>query len=121
MSASVCIEEGPRGVTSNVIAPGAISGTEGMARLAVAGGDGKPHSMYRGIPTGRAGFVKEIADATVYLFSESGNYVNGAEIVVDGGGWRTKVQPGSDDFQYPDFLLDGEEVKGVKGMKKSKI
>jgi len=121
MSATVCIEEGPRGVTSNVIAPGAISGTEGMARLAVNGADGSRLPIYRGIPAGRAGFVKEIADATVYLFSESGNYVNGAELVVDGGGWRTKIQPGSGDFQYPDFLLGGEEVTGVKGLKKSKI
>jgi 2,4-dienoyl-CoA reductase [(3E)-enoyl-CoA-producing], peroxisomal len=81
MSATICIEEGPRGVTSNVIAPGAISGTEGMSRLAVSAEDGKPPAMYKGIPTGRAGHVKEIADATVYLFSEAGNYVNGAEIV----------------------------------------
>jgi hypothetical protein len=39
---------------------------------------------------------------------------------VDGGGWRTKIQPGGS-FEYPDFLLGDEEVKGVKGMKKSKI
>jgi peroxisomal 2,4-dienoyl-CoA reductase len=33
------------------------------------------------IPLGRFGSVKEIADATIYLFSESGNYVNGSTVV----------------------------------------
>jgi peroxisomal 2,4-dienoyl-CoA reductase len=75
MSASISLEEGPRGVTSNTIAPGAIGGTEGMDRLAPPG-----HS-YSYVPTGRAGHVKEIADATIYLFSDSGNYVNGSNVV----------------------------------------
>jgi enoyl-[acyl-carrier-protein] reductase (NADH) len=83
MSATICIEEGPRGLTSNTIAPGAIGGTEGMDRLAL------PNATYEHVPSGRAGLVKEIADATVYLFSDAGNYVNGANLVVDGGGWRT--------------------------------
>lgn len=33
LSAVIAVEEGPRGVRSNVISPGPISGTEGMARL----------------------------------------------------------------------------------------
>ena len=32
------------------------------------------------IPLGRYGSVKEIADATIYLFSDSGNYVNGSTV-----------------------------------------
>jgi 2,4-dienoyl-CoA reductase [(3E)-enoyl-CoA-producing], peroxisomal len=75
MSSTICIEEGPRGINSNVIAPGPIAGTEGMDRLAV------PGHTYRHVPSGRAGLVKEIADATVYLFSDAGNYVNGAVVV----------------------------------------
>jgi NAD(P)-dependent dehydrogenase (short-subunit alcohol dehydrogenase family) len=132
VSASVCIEEGPRGVTSNVIAPGAIAGTEGMSRLAPAGAGG---GAWRGVPAGRPGYAREIADATVFLFSEAGNYVNGSVVVgmfwrglafrwltltVDGGGWRTKMQPGAH-FEYPDFLLADGEVTGVKGTRQSKI
>lgn len=42
----------------------------------------------KGIPLQRWGRVREIADATVYLFCETGGFVNGAEVVVDGGAWR---------------------------------
>lgn len=112
LSANVAVEEGPRGITSNVIAPGPIADTEGMSRL-VAGSE---EELARGIPSGRYGRVKEIADATVYLFSDAGNYVNGEVLVVDGASWRVKFQPGGG-FTYPDFLLSDEEVTGVKGLK----
>jgi peroxisomal 2,4-dienoyl-CoA reductase len=78
ISAGLCIEEGPRGITSNVIAPGAIAETEGMARLSTKRAD-SGQAPY--IPSGRWGRAKEIADSTVYLFSDSGNYVNGSVIV----------------------------------------
>ena len=35
----------------------------------------------KGIPLGRYGTVKEIADATLYLFSDTGNYVTGSTVV----------------------------------------
>lgn len=78
MSNSVSIEFGPRGVTSNVIAPGPIGGTEGMERLAKS-----EHAAagLKNIPLGRWGTVKEIADATIYLFSDAGNFVNGSTLV----------------------------------------
>jgi peroxisomal 2,4-dienoyl-CoA reductase len=75
MSSVICVEEGPRGITSNVIAPGPIGGTEGMDRLGTMDQD------YSNVPSQRAGHVKEIADSTVYLFSDAGNYVNGSVIV----------------------------------------
>lgn len=75
---AVCIEQAPWGVTSNVIAPGPIAGTEGMERLAQSK---DVAASQKKIPAGRWGTVKEIADATVYLFSDAGNYVNG-EILV---------------------------------------
>lgn len=72
LSSSVAIEYGPLGLTSNIIAPGPISGTEGMKRLAAQGAEAK---AARGIPSGRYGRVKEIADATVWLFSDAANFV----------------------------------------------
>lgn len=117
LSASTAIEFGPQGVTSNIIAPGPIGGTEGMERL-IRKED--TERATKNVPLGRYGTVKEIADATVYLFSDAGNFVNGSVLVVDGAAWRTKTNPGSG-FDYPDFLLGSEAVSGVKGLKQSKI
>lgn len=75
----VCLEEGPRGITSNVISPGPIAGTEGMDRLSQ--NSRIEEAAATRIPSQRWGRVKEIADATIYLFSDTGNYVNG-EILV---------------------------------------
>ena len=82
LSNAVAIEFGPRGITSNVIAPGPIAGTEGLERLArkedaIAG--------QKVIPLGRWGTVREIADATVYLFSEAAGYVTGTTLVGEFG------------------------------------
>ncbi|KLJ05652.1 hypothetical protein EMPG_09364 [Blastomyces silverae] len=117
LSNNVSIEYGPRGINSNIISPGPIGGTEGMQRLSRMQ-DAK--SRMSGIPSGRWGTVKEIADATIYLFSDAGNYVNGANLVVDGSAWRFQNQVSKAGFKYPDFLLSGKEVTGVAGLKKSK-
>ena len=106
MAMSVAIEKGPLGVTSNVIAPGPIGATEGMARLS------KPEYLDRvakSVPLGRLGAVKEIADATIFLFSDAGNYVNGDTIVVDGGAWRNVGAAGG--TQYPEIVLSPESTK----------
>jgi 2,4-dienoyl-CoA reductase [(3E)-enoyl-CoA-producing], peroxisomal len=84
---AIAIEQGPLGVTSNIIAPGPIGGTEGMQRLSRS--QSREESQSR-IPSGRWGTVKEIADATVYLFSDAGNYVNGENLV---GKWTHRNLP----------------------------
>jgi peroxisomal 2,4-dienoyl-CoA reductase len=113
LMASVALEYGPRGISSNVISPGAIAETEGIARLLSTDKAAlKQHS--RSIPTGRLGTVKDIADATVYLFSPAGSHVNGHVLVVDGGSWRRQggAAMGGEDLKYPDFLLpEGVEPK----------
>jgi peroxisomal 2,4-dienoyl-CoA reductase len=116
MAISVAIEQGPRGITSNIIAPGPIANTEGMARLSKVDAKSK---VAKSVPSGRFGSVKEIADATIYLFSDAGNYVNGETLVVDGGAWHTSGFSGG--FEYPEFLLSGENITGVAGAKKSKL
>jgi peroxisomal 2,4-dienoyl-CoA reductase len=119
ISNAVAIEYGPYGITSNVITPGPIRGTEGMERLSKMNeGTG---DYVKQIPVGRLGEVREIADATVYLLSSAGNYVNGNILVVDGGQWRTTGAGESKSWEYPDFLLSGARVEGVKSGKKSKL
>ncbi|KAF2819439.1 peroxisomal 2,4-dienoyl-CoA reductase-like protein SPS19 [Ophiobolus disseminans] len=116
MAMSIAIEQGPKGLTSNIIAPGPIADTEGIDRLSKK--ETRERS-YKAVPAGRYGTVKEIADATVYLFSDSGNFVNGETLVVDGGAWHTAGF--ANGFSYPDFLLSGETVTGVGGGKKAKL
>lgn len=78
LSTQLAIELGPRGIRSNVIAPGPIDGTEGMRRLIENEDDPSSHKR---VPLGRFGKVRNIADATAFLFSEAADYVNGAILV----------------------------------------
>jgi peroxisomal 2,4-dienoyl-CoA reductase len=78
MAISVAIEQGIKGITSNVIAPGPIAGSEGISRLWKKENKEK---QQKAVPTGRFGVAKEIADATVYLFSDAGSFVNGETLV----------------------------------------
>merc|ERR1712000_630547 len=122
LAASVALEYGPRGVQSNVIAPGGIEGTEGLARLS----SDRPEDMEaykKQIPSGRIGTVRDIADATVFLFSDAGTYINGQIIPVDGAAWRRQggAAIGVDaTMQYPDFLLTGEISKNLRDPRKDK-
>jgi peroxisomal 2,4-dienoyl-CoA reductase len=121
LSTSAALELGPRGITSNVIAPGPIGGTEGMERLSSRKHKESKDGPRRTVPLGRFGTVKEIADAGIYIFSDAGNYVNGATIVVDGGDWRAPSVWGMDgDMQYPDTVLSGEVPKTAKSGRKEK-
>jgi peroxisomal 2,4-dienoyl-CoA reductase len=78
LSSSCAIELGPRGITSNVISPGAIAGTEGVDRL-IRKEDMDAAS--KRTPMGRVGTVKDITDATVWLCSEGGAFINGTIMV----------------------------------------
>ena len=78
LSASCAIELGPRGITSNVIAPGPIFDTEGAERLMLKE---QREQIARAVPVGRGGRVRDIADATVWLLAGSGDFVNGSVVV----------------------------------------
>jgi peroxisomal 2,4-dienoyl-CoA reductase len=78
LSAQLAIELGPRGITSNVVAPGPIADTEGVRRL-IEEADGV--DIAKKIPLGRLGSVDDIANATIYLCSKAGGYVNGSMLV----------------------------------------
>lgn len=117
LSATAAIEYGPRGITSNVITPGPIAGTEGMERLGNKD-DENSGSVFRRIPLQRYGTVKEIADGTIYLFSDAGNYVTGEVLVIDGASWRSPSAMGG--LQYPGFLAD-DSFTPTRAAKKSKL
>ncbi|CRG87167.1 peroxisomal 2,4-dienoyl-CoA reductase [Talaromyces islandicus] len=117
LSNNIALEFGPLGITSNIISPGPIAATEGVDRLVPS--NDREESIRRQ-PLGRFGSVRDIADSTVFLFSDSGSYVSGQILVVDGASWRMPSSSISSSLKYPDFLLSGEAVANVKG-KKSKL
>ena len=78
------IEWGPDGVRVNVVAPGAMSGTEGVKRIA---GDDRHRTAQN--PLQRPGSTTEVAEAVLFLASDAASYITGAILVVDGGGWLT--------------------------------
>lgn len=83
LSNALAVELGPLGIRSNCIAPGPIAGTEGMDRLV------KNQDAYvKKIPLQRLGSTRDIAEATVYLFSPAASYVTGTVHVVDGAAWQ---------------------------------
>lgn len=122
LMASVALEYGPRGVTSNVIAPGGIAETEGLARLSSKSTEENKGAI-KGVPSGRMGTVRDVADATVFLFSEAGTYVNGQVLPVDGAAWRrqSSLMLGLDSgMEYPDFLVSGKISDRLRDPRKDK-
>lgn len=72
------------GVRVNIVAPGEISGTEGVKRII---GDNQRRTSQT--PLRRPGSTTEVAQAVLFLASDASSYVTGATLVVDGGGWLT--------------------------------
>lgn len=77
-----------RNIRVNVLSPGA---TETPGFLALGGnGDKEKTEKYKEmvatkIPRGKLGTVNEVAKAILFLASEDSSYINGSEILVDGG------------------------------------
>jgi NAD(P)-dependent dehydrogenase (short-subunit alcohol dehydrogenase family) len=87
----LAMEWGPE-VRVNGISPGPIAGTEGMARLAPDESTREAH--YARIPMKRWGEIGEVAEAAVFLSTDSAAYISGTILDVDGGsqlGDATKV------------------------------
>jgi len=78
----MAIEWGPLGIRVNCVAPGFIDG--GMSAPFYR--DPKVRAL-RGdaVPNGGLGRVEDIAEAVWYLSSDQARYVNGHQLVVDGG------------------------------------
>jgi 3-oxoacyl-[acyl-carrier protein] reductase len=77
---SLAREVGVRGITVNAIAPGLIETdmTESLAK-------DQKEALASQIPMGRLGTADEVAQAVLFLASDSGSYVTGQTLHVNGG------------------------------------
>ena len=80
LTKSAAKELGRRGITVNAIAPGFIE-TDMTDVLSEA----QKIALLNGIPVGRAGTTKDIANLALFLASEEASYITGQVIGVDGG------------------------------------
>ncbi|SCV69789.1 BQ2448_1183 [Microbotryum intermedium] len=122
----IAVEYGPLGVRANIIAPGPIDGTEGVARLIPKEIVEESKKL---IPLGRNGTIEDIAHAGVFLFSPAASYITGSVLVVDGGQMGTDgivmcLSLGqwhngsmSRSVTYPDFLLEGGDTRSALAAK----
>ncbi len=82
LSRQLAYEWGPFGVRSNVVSPGLIRTPLSEAFYQAPG---VTEARSRIVPGGRVGTPADIAKAITFLVSEKADYVNGAELLVDGG------------------------------------
>lgn len=82
LSKQLAVEWGPRGVRSNAILPGLIRTPLSAAFYEDKAFEAKRTAM---IPVRRIGEPADIADAALFLASDRASYMNGAELLVDGG------------------------------------
>ena len=81
---SLCLVLGPHGITCNSVSPGTIA-TDGVTRQMSIAPEGMLERYIARIPVGRLGEPAEVAAAVAFLASPEASYINGAEILVDGG------------------------------------
>ena len=82
LTKALAMEFGPKNITVNAISPGPIAPD---AEEANASSQARAHTVGR-VPLGRMGKPIEVAAAARLLVSQTGGYINGQMIQVNGGG-----------------------------------
>jgi citronellol/citronellal dehydrogenase len=80
VSQNLAVEWAPAGIRINCVLPGPIE-TEGLAVYS----DEARAALTRSNPLRRLGDVQDVAEAVVYLSADSGRFITGEILVVDGG------------------------------------
>jgi NAD(P)-dependent dehydrogenase (short-subunit alcohol dehydrogenase family) len=82
LTEQMALEWGPAGVRVNSVAPGFIDA--GMSAPFYADPEVRKERGSR-VPAGRLGAAEDIAAAVLFLASDEASYINGHQLVVDGG------------------------------------
>jgi len=82
LTQQMALEWGPLGIRVNAVAPGLIDA--GMSDAVYADPDIRRRRSER-VPLGRLGTASDVAGVVLFLLSDGAGYVNGTELLVDGG------------------------------------
>ncbi|WP_425084897.1 SDR family oxidoreductase [Ruegeria profundi] len=79
---TLSMEWGVEGIRVNSVVPGFIEGTEGAKRLAPTPDAGE--ALRKDVPLGRWGQPQDVANACLFLSSDTASYISGTIMAVDG-------------------------------------
>jgi len=112
MTRSLAVEWGKRGIRFNAIAPGPIPTEGAFSRLMPA--KSLEDMAKKRNPLGRFGTHEELADLAAFLISDHAGYINGEQIVMDGGEWLQ----GAAEFSHLGEFMTPEMWEAIKPRKK---
>jgi NAD(P)-dependent dehydrogenase (short-subunit alcohol dehydrogenase family) len=112
LTRSLAVEWGRRGIRFNAIAPGPVPTEGAFSRLMPV--KSLEEMAKKRNPLGRFGTHQELADLAAFLVSDQSGYVNGEQIVMDGG----EQLQGASEFVHLGDLLTEEQWQMMKPRKK---
>jgi NAD(P)-dependent dehydrogenase (short-subunit alcohol dehydrogenase family) len=112
LTRSLAVEWGRRGIRFNAIAPGPVPTEGAFSRLMPV--KSLEELAKKRNPLGRFGTHEEMANLAAFMVSDQSGYVNGDQIVMDGGEWLM----GASQFSQLGDLLTDEQWQAMKPKKK---
>jgi NAD(P)-dependent dehydrogenase (short-subunit alcohol dehydrogenase family) len=85
LTRALAVECGPKGVRANMVSPGTVRTESPSWQKRLAKDPEVFEKLARWYPVGRVGRPEDIAAAIAFLASDEAAFVNGANLVVDGG------------------------------------
>jgi NAD(P)-dependent dehydrogenase (short-subunit alcohol dehydrogenase family) len=113
LTRSLAVEWGGRGIRFNAIAPGPIPTEGAFSRLMPV--ESLEELAKKRNPLGRFGTHEELANLAAFLLSDESGYINGHQVVMDGGEWLK----GSSEFSHLGDIFTEEQWQAIKPKKKS--
>ena len=112
MTRSLAVEWGKHGIRFNAIAPGPVPTEGAFSRLMPV--KSLEEMAKKKNPLGRFGTHEELADLAAFLVSDKSGYVNGEQIVMDGG----EQLKGASEFAHMGDMLTEEQWQMMKPKRK---